>query len=218
VNDQQDTLARVVSTPFEENTYIVSCAGRDDCLVVDPGLEPEKITAYLDEHRLTPAAILITHGHSDHIAGNAALKHRWPDCPIIVGVEDAPKLTDPRLNLSAMFGASIISPPADRTVRHGERFTAAGIDIEVLELPGHSAGHVVYVRHGRSPLVAFVGDVVFAGSIGRTDFPDGNYRQLLQSIVEKLFTLPDDTILLSGHGPPTTVGREKQDNPFVGQR
>ena len=209
-------LTTIVSIPFEENTYVAHLEGRDDCLVVDPGLEPEKILGHLDRHGLVPAAILNTHGHSDHIAGNAALKRRWSDCPLVIGEGDAAKLTDPALNLSAAFGMPVTSPPADVTVRDGDTYAAAGFELEVFEIPGHSLGHVVYLCHDHRPPVAFVGDVVFSGSIGRTDFPDGDFRQLAEGIHAKLFTLPEETMLLSGHGPPTTVGREKRTNPFVG--
>ena len=110
--------------------------GRDDCLIVDPGLEPDKITAYLAERNLEPAAILITHGHSDHIGGNHALKARWPECPLIASVDDAEKLTDPEKNLSAQYGLPITSPPADQTVREGDRLDFAGFELEVLAIPG----------------------------------------------------------------------------------
>ncbi len=209
-------LAAIVSAPFEENTYIAALEGRDDCLVVDPGLEPDKILDFLRQQQLVPAAILITHGHSDHIAGNGELKREFPACPIVVSRGDAPKLTNPNLNLSAAFGAQLISPPADVLVGEGDQYSAAGFDLEVREIPGHSAGHVVFVWNAGRPTVVFGGDVLFAGSIGRTDFPDGSFEQLAEGIWKKLFTLPDDTVVLPGHGPSTTVGHEKQNNPFVG--
>ena len=209
-------IETVVSAPFEENTYIAQIDGRKDGIVIDPGLEPEAILAQLDLLGVQPAAILNTHGHGDHIGGNGALKKRWPEALLVIGQADAPKLTDPRLNLSLGFGFSLKSPPADRTVRDGELLELAGFRLRVLEIPGHSAGHVVYVCEGHEPLVAFVGDVIFLDSIGRTDFPDGDYNQLIEGIRTKLFALPDDTILLSGHGSETTVGREKRLNPFVG--
>jgi glyoxylase-like metal-dependent hydrolase (beta-lactamase superfamily II) len=109
----------------------------------------------------------------------------------------------------------ILSPPADQLVRHGEVFEAAGIQLDVLELPGHSAGHVVFLYKGRHPWLAFVGDVIFERGIGRTDFPDGNTQQLLTSIRDRIYTLPDETNLLPGHGAATTVAAEKQANPFV---
>jgi hydroxyacylglutathione hydrolase len=209
-------VVTIVSDPFQENTYVVHLPGRSDCLVVDPGLEPEKILHYLDTHQLTPAAILITHGHSDHIAGNRAMKERWPNCPLVIGEKDALKLTSAALNLSAAFGFGLTSPAADVTVRDGGTYSAAGMDLAILAIPGHSVGHVVYYWSGGSPGLVLVGDVIFAGSIGRTDFPDGNFDDLIRGIREKLFTLPDETLLYSGHGPVTSVGREKRSNPFVG--
>jgi hydroxyacylglutathione hydrolase len=209
-------LATILSQPFEQNTYIARLNDRADCLVVDPGLEPEKIIRYLDQQKLVPAAILNTHGHSDHVGGNAALKKRWPDCPIVIGVDDAPKLTDPWQNLSAAFGVPLVSPAADATVKDDDAYEAAGFKLQVRAIPGHTAGHVVFLWEQAEPPLVFVGDVIFAGSIGRTDFPDGDHRQLLLGIRSKLFTLPDATILLPGHGPATTIGEEKQDNPFVG--
>lgn len=209
------TISRIVSIPFEENAYVVHRAGRSDCLVFDPGFEPDKIIEHLDRNGLSPAAILNTHGHSDHIAGNAALKARWPDCPLVIGVGDAVKLIDPRENLSRAFGFDVLSPPADATVSDGDRYSAAGFDLEVLAIAGHSAGHVVYLLRDHQPHVALVGDVIFEGSVGRTDFPDGDFEALRQGIHAKLFTLPDDTQLLPGHFGPTTVGEEKRGNPFV---
>lgn len=209
-------LAAIVSAPFEENTYVAWLEGHRDCLVVDPGLEPDEILKFLEEQSLEPAAILITHGHSDHIAGNGELKERFPDCPIVIGRGDAPKLTNPALNLSAAFGAHLVSPPADVLLDEGDTYNAAGFELEVREIPGHSSGHVVFIWHAGEPIVVFGGDVLFAGSIGRTDFPDGSFEDLSTNIHAKLFTLPDSTQVLPGHGPPTTVGQEKRTNPFVG--
>jgi len=203
--------------PFEENTFVAHLAGQGDCIVFDPGLEPQAILEYLADHALAPAAIICTHGHSDHIAGNAALKQRWPECPLLIGAGDARKLTDPQLNLSAAFGLAITSPPADRTLREGERFEAAGLTLDVYETPGHSPGHVVFLCQQTEPWQLFGGDVLFRGSVGRTDFADGDFDALRRSIHEKLFALPDDTIVHTGHGPDTTIGREKQINPFVGR-
>lgn len=209
-------LKTIVSIPFEENTYIAQLEGRSDCLVIDPGLEPEKTLEYLDAEGLTPGAIINTHGHSDHMGGNAALKHRWPECPLVIGSGDAAKLTDPKGNLSVMFGANLVSPPADVTVDDGDTYSAAGFDLRVLGIPGHTAGHIVLLWEAHDPAIVFVGDVIFAGSVGRTDFPDGNFEQLRTGIHSKLFTLPGNTVLLPGHGPPTTVEEEKHSNPFVG--
>ena len=208
-------LHTIVSMPFEENTYVVWQPGRQDCLVVDPGLEPDLILDFLRDQGLMPAAILNTHGHADHIAGNAALKEAFPQAPLVIGAGDAPMLTDANLNLSAAFGMPITSPPADRTVREGEAFEEAGIRLEVLEIPGHSPGHVVFV-HRSTPIIVLGGDVLFRGSIGRYDLPGGSGPLLLSGIHSKLFTLPADTVVYPGHGPVTTVGNEKRTNPYVG--
>jgi glyoxylase-like metal-dependent hydrolase (beta-lactamase superfamily II) len=202
--------------PFDENTYIAHFPGEMTCVVIDPGLEPHAIVEYLEENALRPAAILCTHGHSDHIAGNAELKRRWPDCPVVIGAGDAIKLIDSELNLSAPFGFPITSPPADRTLSEGEQFRAAGLEFDVLEAPGHSVGHVVFLCRQTQPWRLFGGDVLFQGSVGRTDFPDGSFEVLRDAIHHKLFTLPDDTIVYPGHGPETTIGGEKRRNPFVG--
>ncbi len=216
MDQTRPNVLSVLSLPFEENSYIAHLEGSNQAIVVDPGLEPDKILAELDSRDLELAAILCTHGHSDHIAGNAAMKERQPDCPLVIGAGDAYKLTDPVANLSAGFGVDLISPEADRTVEEGEVLNYAGIELEVLNTPGHSAGHVVFVARVWQPIQVFGGDVLFSGSIGRTDFPDGSFADLKKSIHEKLFPLPDDTIVLPGHGPPTTVGAEKSSNPYVG--
>jgi len=208
-------VARVESLPFAENTYVCRRSDDTECVVVDPGFEPEAIIDWIDGKRLVPRAILLTHGHSDHIAGNAALRRRWPDLPIVIGAGDAPKLTDPVGNLSAPFGLPLVSPPADQLLADGERFEAAGITFTAHAIPGHSSGHVVFVVTTAGPPLVFGGDVLFRDSVGRTDFPDGDSAALAAGIRATLYTLPDDTIVLPGHGDPTTVGRERRHNPFV---
>lgn len=205
----------VTSQLFAENAYLVRAAGATQCVVVDPGFDVDLIVESLERQKLTPAAILNTHGHADHIAGNAALKHRYPACPLVIGAHEVSKLSNPMENLSGTYGISLISPPADRTVHAGDAVQAAGITFEVRETPGHSRGHVVYLWTGDSPWMVFAGDVLFQGSIGRTDFPDGDFQQLIDSIRSQLYTLPDDTIVLPGHGDSTTIGQEKRTNPFV---
>jgi glyoxylase-like metal-dependent hydrolase (beta-lactamase superfamily II) len=184
-------------------------------LVIDPGLEPELILDCLHNEGLTPAAILNTHGHGDHIGGNTALKEAFPRAPLVIGIHEAVLLTDAHANLSALFGLPITSPPADKLVREGDVVEAAGIRLEVLDVPGHSPGHIVYV-YRNSPCVVFGGDVLFRESIGRTDFPNGNGPLLLKGIRTKLFTLPSETLVYPGHGPVTTIEHEKRHNPFLG--
>ena len=204
----------IVSLPFEENTYIAWRSERRDALVVDPGLDPDAILAFLEERELDVAAILGTHGHADHIAGNEALKGRYPRAPLIIGAGDAPMLSDADLNLSARFGMPMVSPPADRLVQEGDVLEFAGIRLEVLEIPGHSPGHVVFLLRD-APILVFGGDVLFRGGVGRCDFPGGSMALLEAGIREKLYTLADDTVVYPGHGPVTKVGHEKRTNPFV---
>ena len=208
-------VACIESAPFGENTYVVSRPGVPACLVIDPGFEPERVIEAIRAAGLAPEAILLTHGHSDHIAGNAALRRQWPGLPILIGQGDAPKLGDPAGNLSGAFGIALTSPPADRLLADRERLDLAGFALDVHEIPGHSSGHVVFVLGGHVPPVVFAGDVLFHESIGRTDFPDGDFATLARGIRGRLYALPDDTIVFPGHGPPTTVGHEKRHNPFV---
>jgi glyoxylase-like metal-dependent hydrolase (beta-lactamase superfamily II) len=206
-------IQTLVSMPFAENCYVAWLDGRTDAVVVDPGTEPEAILVFLRDRGLTPAAILNTHGHADHIAGNADLKAAYPVAPLVIGTNDAPLLTDPDLNVSRSFGFDIVSPPADRLVGEGDTVSFAGLTLDILDVPGHSPGHIVYVV--RDAGIVFGGDVLFRGSIGRTDFPGGSFETLAAGIRGKLYTMPDETVVYPGHGPVTKVGYEKRTNPFV---
>lgn len=211
----QIAVTRIESEPFDEHTYLVKRAGSSECVVIDPGFEPDAILEEIERQGLAPQAILITHGHSDHIAGNETLREAFPGLPILIGRGDAPKLVDPMANLSGLFGIPITSPPADRLLDDDESFALAGLSFRVMEIPGHSSGHVVFLVDGCTPPVVFGGDVLFREGIGRTDFPDGDFRALAAGIRRRLYTLPEPTIVFPGHGPETTVGHERRHNPFV---
>lgn len=216
----QVQIVTVTSAMFDENAYLLyfdtpGDSDRRQAVVVDPGLEPEPLVEALQNRELTPEAIVCTHGHADHIAGNAFLKERYPQCPLIIGVGDEPKLSDPVANLSAGFGFQLTSPPADETVAEGDRRRLGGIAWRVVDTPGHSSGHVAFIADELSPPLVLGGDLLFAGSIGRSDFPDSDPEALVASIRDKLYTLPDETLVLTGHGPTTTIGEEKRTNPFV---
>jgi glyoxylase-like metal-dependent hydrolase (beta-lactamase superfamily II) len=210
------TIESVESQPFAENSYIIWRRGRNDAVVIDPGFDTETILARLKRHGLHVAAILNTHGHADHIAGNQVMKEAYPDAPLLIGGNEAFLLQDAEANLSAPFGVPLYSPAADRVLADNERIEFAGLEFEVREIPGHSPGSVVFVCDGFDPAFVFGGDVLFSGSIGRTDL-GGNLKQLLVGIRTKLLSLPDRTVVYPGHGPATTVGAEKSSNPFISE-
>lgn len=211
-------IETVESQPFSENSYIVWADEGSDAFVIDPGFEPELILEQLESRNLKLVAIVNTHGHLDHIAGNAAIKAAYPNAPIIIGHGEKDWLTDANLNRSTHYGMPVTSPPADRTVTDGELLELAGLKMDVREIPGHSPGHVVYIIRDTEPTLVLGGDVLFRGSIGRTDFPGGSFEELEAGIRAKLWPLPDDAIVYPGHGPVTTIGHEKRTNPYVGEK
>jgi glyoxylase-like metal-dependent hydrolase (beta-lactamase superfamily II) len=215
---KQLVIHTIVSQAFAQNAYAAHLDGNDACVIIDPGFDAEAIEAQLNRHQLTPRAVLNTHGHIDHIAGNGWMKRCWADCPIVIGKEEADKLVDPESNLSGQYGMGLTSPPADVLVSDGDTYEAAGLVFDVVAVPGHSKGHVIYTWKGDTPWVVFGGDVLFRGGVGRSDFPDGNTELLFTSIRNKIFTMPGDTLILPGHGESTTVEAEKRHNPFVGDR
>jgi glyoxylase-like metal-dependent hydrolase (beta-lactamase superfamily II) len=209
------TVEAVVSRPFEQVAYIVWGRGVAEAVVVDPGFDTDSLLERLQRHRLGVAAILNTHGHVDHIVGNRAMKEAYSGAELVIGANEAALLRDPAKNMSASFGVPITSPDADRLVVDGERIEVAGLEFEVREIPGHSPGSVVYLCDRFDPMFVLGGDVLFQGSIGRTDI-GGDLSLLLAGIRTRLLSLPDQTIVYPGHGPVTTIGHERRSNPFVG--
>lgn len=198
---------------YETNCYVLrSGRAAEDCLVIDPGLDAEPLIDFLQEHHLNPVAVVLTHGHIDHIAGVAALREQFPDTKVFIHKLDAEMLTEPHTNLSAMTGMAFRTDPQDAVLQEGDVIEQAGVKLSVLHTPGHTPGGICL--YSQDDGVAFVGDTLFADSVGRTDFPGGSMSQLLNSVKEKLFTLPDETRVYPGHGPDTTIAHEKAHNPF----
>jgi glyoxylase-like metal-dependent hydrolase (beta-lactamase superfamily II) len=198
---------------YETNCYVLR--GSDaakDCLVIDPGLDAEPLIDLLKEQNLNAVAVALTHGHIDHIAGVAALREQFPDIKVYIHRLDAEMLTEPYANLSVMSGIAFSTEPEDISLEEQDVIEQAGVKLTLLHTPGHTPGGICL--YSRDEGVAFVGDTLFADSIGRTDFPGGSMSQLLNSVREKLFTLPDETKVYPGHGPATTIAREKAHNPF----
>jgi glyoxylase-like metal-dependent hydrolase (beta-lactamase superfamily II) len=212
---QRYSIEAIVSAPFDEVCYIIWLNGRNDAIVVDPSFDTRSVIASLKRHDLTVSAIVNTHGHIDHIAGNRAIKQAYPDAPLIIGRNETHLLESPEANLSGHFGLPVTSPAADRLLSDLEEIEIAGLRFLVREIPGHSPGSVVYYCDQFDPPFVLGGDVLFAGSVGRTDL-GGDLNLLLTGIREKLFALPDSTLVYPGHGPSTTVGHERRSNPFVG--
>jgi hydroxyacylglutathione hydrolase len=215
MSDDALEIETFVSAPFEENAYLVNRPGSHEAFVVDPGFETDPLLRSIKERGLWLGAILNTHGHADHIAGNAALKDVFPDVPLLIGVGDSTMLTDPVANLSRWSGVELVSPAPDHLLSDGQSIELLGLWWDVREIPGHTPGHVVFIWNEGTPPVVFGGDVLFAGGIGRSDFPGGDGPTLVRGIREKLYTLPEETVVYPGHGGPTTIGAEMQHNPFT---
>jgi len=207
-------IQKFVLGGFETNSYVLTSSDQSQsCLIIDTGLSNVELIEYLKISNLTPEAVILTHGHADHIAGVIELRQDFPDIKVVIHAGDADMLTNPRQNLSMLAGANISTEPADVIIEDEGNISFAGIELKVLHTPGHSQGGISL--YNADDNVAFVGDTLFDGSVGRTDFPGGSAKQLISSIKEKLLTLPEETKCCPGHGPDTTVLREKKTNPFL---
>src|SRR5215213_6191267 len=216
-------IQEITVTAFQQHTRILGCEQTKQAICIDPGDEAERIVETLERHGLTLHAIALTHAHLDHVGGVAALKKLKPEAKINLHKDDEfmyralPEqpawIGIPRAQW-AELGFVFEEPPAvDAYWTDGQKYPVGELEFEVLHCPGHTPGHVVLYEPTERKV--FVGDVLFAGSIGRTDLPGGSTEQLLTSIKNKLLTLGDDVEVYSGHGPVTTIGEERLTNPFL---
>ena len=200
-------------TPFQQNCTLLRCPETRQAVLIDPGGEAERLAAWIARGEAEPTAILLTHGHLDHVGAAGALAQRF-EIPILGPHRDDQFLLEALPEQSALFGL----PPAvpfqvDRWLEAGDRIPVGNAILEVLHCPGHTPGHVVFFS--AADALAQVGDLLFRGSIGRTDFPRGDLAQLLTSIRTRLFALGDAVRFIPGHGPMSTLGAERRDNPYV---
>ena len=200
----------VVVGPLDTNCYLVYCDETLDCAVIDPGAEAERIFPLVLELELKLVAILNTHGHIDHIGANKDVKDKF-NVPLCIHSLDSPLLEKiQEFELSFFLGAKE-SPPADRLLEDKDTIRFGKSSLRVVHTPGHTPGSVSFLGDG----IVFSGDTLFFGGVGRTDLPGGSTKDLEKSIKKKILTLPPETIVLPGHGPMTSVGEEKESNPFL---
>jgi hydroxyacylglutathione hydrolase len=214
---------------FAANCFVVAPAAGEECVIIDPGQDAAPgVDDVVREHRLKPVAVIVTHGHIDHIWSVAPVCGAR-DVPAFIHPADRELLTDPArgFDLSVgqqLFGGLTLSEPDDvRELADGTVLDLAGLSLTVEHAPGHTPGSVTFRTPPRAPAAAedqpviFTGDLLFAGSIGRTDLPGGDYATILESLARVCLPLPDDTAVLPGHGPQTTIGRERAANPFLAE-
>ena len=194
------------------NCWFLVNEDRKEALVFDPGDEAERIRSYAEQKGWKIAGILLTHGHADHMGGAEELK-RLTEAEIYALAEEEPLLKNGKTNLSVYIMSRVITMEADEYVRDGQELTLSGIRLKVLRTPGHTPGGCCFYCEEAG--CVFAGDTLFQGSVGRSDFPGGSMSELVRSVKEKLFLLPDDTKVYPGHGEETTIAFEKQYNPFV---
>lgn len=200
----------VIVGALETNCYLVYCEETRACAVIDPGADPEKIISTIADLELKPAVVLNTHGHVDHIGGNSEIVRKY-GVPLAMHAADTGMLqVSDYIELSLLLGARN-SPPPDRLLVEGDEVAFGRASLRVIHIPGHTPGSVGFVAGG----VLFSGDTLFCGGVGRTDLPGGSWKDLELSIRERILTLPEETIVLPGHGPWTTVEQERNSNPFL---
>jgi len=200
----------IVVGMMETNCYLVFCGETKECVVVDPGAGGKKILSRIREDDLKPVLLVNTHGHIDHIGANKDILDNF-DIPLCIHVSDKELLENAGRSELRFFLAAKESPPPDRFLKDQEVIEFGRSSLKVIHTPGHSEGSISMLE--KEFLLS--GDTLFCSGVGRTDLPGGNWEKLEQSIREKIFVLPDDTVVLPGHGPMTTVGREKRSNPFI---
>ncbi|PWA13342.1 hypothetical protein DCC39_00150 [Pueribacillus theae] len=198
--------------PLQENTYVI-WNDANQCLIVDPGSEGSKIIQYIETLNVTPLAILLTHAHFDHIGAVDEVREAF-NIPVYIHANEEDWLEDPSKNGSIRFPLGVIkAKKAEHIIKNESQIEIGEFSIEIFETPGHSPGSVSFYFANEG--VVFSGDALFQGSIGRTDLPFGNYEQLLNSIHQKLLSLPEETEVCPGHGPVTSIEAEMDSNPFL---
>lgn len=198
---------------FQTNCFVVTVGDHRECWIIDCGYEPQAMLDWIEQQSLQPSALLLTHAHADHIAGVDEALGRFGPMPVYLHDAEHQWCSEPMLNLSGMIGQPITCTPADSLLHGGETLTLHDTSWRVLHTPGHSPGGVCFV-HDESDQ-AIVGDTLFAGSMGRVDFPTSDAQAMQRSLREVLLTLPDAMHIHPGHGPSTTIGQERATNPFL---
>ncbi len=200
----------IIVGAIETNCYLVCCEETKECAVIDPGAEAQKIIQLIHQNDLKPTMVINTHGHVDHVGANRDLIDEY-SVPLLIHSADSPMLDKVEQTELSFFLGAKNSPPPDKLLVEGEKVVIGSVQLEIIHTPGHSPGSVSLMGED----ILFSGDTLFFGGVGRTDLPGGSWNELVCSIKEKILTLPEDTIVLTGHGPKTTVGQEKRSNPFI---